>query len=32
VVHHAIDPVIVGGPWLVAAWLGYRTAVARRAD
>jgi hypothetical protein len=24
VVHHPIDPIIVGGPWVLTGWLGYR--------
>ena len=34
VLHHAMDPVIVVGPWLVGAVVAYRTVrrVARRAD
>jgi hypothetical protein len=24
VVHQPLDPIIVGGPWVLAAWLGYR--------
>jgi hypothetical protein len=24
VVHQPLDPVLVGGPWVLAAWLGYR--------
>jgi hypothetical protein len=24
VVHHTLDPIIVGGPWVLAGWVGYR--------
>jgi hypothetical protein len=30
VVHHAMDPVVVAGPWLVGGWLAVRAARALR--